>query len=213
MLGVVVRARCWSTALAPEPSAASRPYGSTSLGRAIDPKAGIMNLDHLIFIGVENRSFDHYFGTFPGADGIPMDANGNPTVCSPDPAQPGTCHAPYHDTNFIDQGGPHGTDGLDHRYQRREDGRVRDRVASIGNGCRINPATRHGCRPGDTTGPHGTADVMGHHTADQIPIYWTYAERFTLQDRMFAPSRLVDAARAPVPGLGVVGDLSQTSTR
>ena len=57
---------------------------------------------------MENRSFDHYFGTFPGADGIPMDANGVPTVCAPDPEQPGVCHRPYHDTNFIDQGGPHG---------------------------------------------------------------------------------------------------------
>jgi phospholipase C len=26
---------------------------------------------HVIVIMQENRSFDHYFGTFPGADGIP----------------------------------------------------------------------------------------------------------------------------------------------
>ncbi|MEO8475870.1 MAG: hypothetical protein ABI572_02325, partial [Actinomycetota bacterium] len=30
--------------------------------RPFDPAAGIMNLDHLIFIVQENRSFDHYFG-------------------------------------------------------------------------------------------------------------------------------------------------------
>ena len=41
-----------------------------------------MNLDHLIFIVQENRSFDHYFGTFPGADGIPMKA-GRPASASP----------------------------------------------------------------------------------------------------------------------------------
>ena len=41
--------------------------------RPFDPAAGIMNLDHLVFVVQENRSFDHYFGTFPGADGIPMD--------------------------------------------------------------------------------------------------------------------------------------------
>ena len=49
--------------------------------RPFDPAAGIMNLDHLVFIVLENRSFDHYFGTFPGADGIPMDAKGRPKVC------------------------------------------------------------------------------------------------------------------------------------
>ena len=31
-------------------------------------------LEHLIFIVQENRSFDHYFGTYPGADGIPTNA-------------------------------------------------------------------------------------------------------------------------------------------
>ena len=53
--------------------------------RPIDPAAGIQNLDHLIFIVQENRSFDHYFGTFPGADGIPMRPDGTPSVCVRDP--------------------------------------------------------------------------------------------------------------------------------
>src|SRR5579862_4355035 len=36
---------------------------------------GIHKIQHVIVIMQENRSFDSYFGTFPGADGIPM-ANG-----------------------------------------------------------------------------------------------------------------------------------------
>src|ERR1700676_5489041 len=47
---------------------------------------------HVIVIMQENRSFDHYFGTFPGADGIRAGA------CVPDPAS-GTCVAPFHDTS------------------------------------------------------------------------------------------------------------------
>ncbi len=47
----------------------------------------------------ENHSFDNYFGTYPGADGIPM-VSGTPTVCSPNPVR-GTCDAPYHDTGDI----------------------------------------------------------------------------------------------------------------
>ncbi len=54
----------------------------------------------------ENRSFDTYFGTFPGADGIPM-SNGVPTVCVPDPRH-GGCVRPFHDTNDRNRGGPHG---------------------------------------------------------------------------------------------------------
>ncbi|MGA9161185.1 MAG: alkaline phosphatase family protein, partial [Actinomycetota bacterium] len=45
---------------------------------------GIFKLDHLIFIVQENRSFDHYFGTYPGADGIDF-RNGKPANCVPDP--------------------------------------------------------------------------------------------------------------------------------
>src|SRR5581483_2917711 len=37
---------------------------------------------HVVIIMQENRSFDHYFGTFPGADGIPMQ-DGQPSVCVP----------------------------------------------------------------------------------------------------------------------------------
>ena len=46
--------------------------------------AGIHKIKHVIVIMQENRSFDTYFGTFPGADGIPM-KHGKPTVCVPDP--------------------------------------------------------------------------------------------------------------------------------
>ena len=30
-------------------------------------------------------------------------------------------------------------------------------------------------------------DVMGYHTAAEIPNYWTYAKDFTLDDHMFEP--------------------------
>src|SRR4051812_38656181 len=61
---------------------------------------GIETLEHLIFIVQENRSFDHYFGTFPGANGIPMTANGQPKACIPDPVL-GHCSSPYHSRRLI----------------------------------------------------------------------------------------------------------------
>src|SRR6478736_8878039 len=32
-------------------------------------RPGLMKIEHVVFIIKENRSFDTYFGTFPGADG------------------------------------------------------------------------------------------------------------------------------------------------
>jgi phospholipase C len=178
--------------------------------RPIDPEAGIMNLDHLVFVVQENRSFDHYYGTFPGADGIPMDADGEPTVCLPDPARPRICHRPYHDRNLFDAGGPHGEFASDVAIAR---GRMNGFVRAFrikGNGCEKAPTTPP-C-PRTTSGPDGarTPDVMGYHTEREIPNYWAYAKTFTLHDRMFAPTDswtlpahlfLVSgwSARCPVP--------------
>src|ERR1700758_2379668 len=58
---------------------------------------------HVIIIMQENRSFDHYFGTYPGAEGIPVGA------CIPvDPRSPlNGCVMPFHDTLDVNAGGPH----------------------------------------------------------------------------------------------------------
>jgi len=62
---------------------------------------GLSNIQHFVFIMQENRSFDHYFGTYPGVEGIP------PGACLPNPSG-GACLAPYHDTNVVNNGGQHG---------------------------------------------------------------------------------------------------------
>jgi phospholipase C len=138
--------------------------------------AGIHKIKHVIIIMQENRSFDSYFGTYPGADGIPMQG-GVPTVCVPDPR--GGCTRPYHDTADVNGGGPHGR---------------RNAVADVNGGqmngfIRQRDAARATCaNPDDPAcAAGGTPDVMGYHTAAEIPNYWTYAKDFVLQDRMFEP--------------------------
>ena len=39
-------------------------------------------IQHIIMIMQENRSFDNYFGTFPGANGIPQRRNRAGADCS-----------------------------------------------------------------------------------------------------------------------------------
>ena len=50
-----------------------RNLGSASpvLKIKIAPATGIHKIRHVVIIMQENRSFDSYFGTYPGADGIP----------------------------------------------------------------------------------------------------------------------------------------------
>src|SRR5947208_8099226 len=70
------------------------------LHQTAEADSGIHKIKHIVVIMQENRSFDSYFGTYPGADGIPAN------VCMPDPAAR-KCVRPYHDSGDKDGGAPH----------------------------------------------------------------------------------------------------------
>ena len=132
-------------------------------------------IQHIVIIMQENRSFDHYFATYPGANGIPRDANGVPKFCVPDPLTD-ICMRPYHSPILVNYGGPH---------------TVVDSVTDVDNGkmdgfVAAAEAVKQNCGnfiPSQCT----TLDVMGYHTDREIPNYWTYAKHFVLQDNLFEP--------------------------
>jgi phospholipase C len=140
---------------------------------------GIHKIKHVIIIMQENRSFDSYFGTFPGADGIPM-RDGVPQVCVPDPAR-NVCVRPYHDDHDENTGGPHGARAADAAIDGgKMDGFIRVMQGALETGgCPTNIPT---C----VVKGHERS-VMGYHTANELPNYWAYARNFVLQDRMFEP--------------------------
>ena len=149
--------------------------GSSMAQAQSSPSQGIHKIKHVIIIMQENRSFDSYFGTFPGADGLPTKA-GAFTVCNPDP-KTGQCVGPYHDTNDANGGGPHmATDSLKDIDNGRMD-RFVIQSESGRKGCinMVNPACTNSANP----------DVMGYHDGRDIPNYWAYARTFVLQDHMF----------------------------
>jgi phospholipase C len=142
---------------------------------------GIHKIKHVVVIMQENRSFDSYFGTFPGADGIPMN-NGVPTVCNPDPTNH-TCVAPFVDHYDVTQAGPHAaSSALADLDGGKLDGFVAT-VAKIHQVCNDNDLQDPNCQDG----PNNSTDVMGYHTESDIPNYWAYATNFVLQDHMFEP--------------------------
>jgi len=138
------------------------------------------NILHVIIIMQENRSFDQYFGTFPGALGPP------PGTCVPlNPANPnGGCVAPFHDPHDMNAGGPHSSPDA---QVDLDDGITTDKLDGF-----VWRQTQYGkiaCPPGTVCGvvADGIArhDVMGYHTDAEIPNYWAYAQHFVLQDNMF----------------------------
>ena len=125
---------------------------------------GIHKIKHVIIITQENRSFDSYFGTYPGADGIP------PGVCLPDKLR-GGCVRPF----------------VDHADSDPDKYLIHDNAASIADihGGKMDGFVRHaeiGC-----TNPRSTCGrvAMGYHVGSDIPNYWAYARHFVLQDHLF----------------------------
>ncbi|MBI1730717.1 phospholipase [Candidatus Acetothermia bacterium] len=137
---------------------------------------GIHKIKHVIIIMQENRSFDHYFGTFPGADGIPMSL-GLPTVCVIDPSS-NQCVLPFHDSNDLNHGGPHGSSSAEADINN---GKMDGFIQQAENG-------KKACKNLNDPTCNGSIDVMGYHDAREIPNYWQYAEQFVLQDHMFEPN-------------------------
>jgi phospholipase C len=154
------------------------PQSGGRAGTGRDPAAsGIHKIQHVVIIVQENRSFDSYFGTYPGADGIPM-KNGVPTVCVPDP-RAHQCVKPYHDRADVNGGGSHGVaDALADIHGGKMDGFIA--IAEK------YPRTCVGSSP--LCAASAPPDVMGYHDGRDLPNYWAYARTFVLQDHMFQPN-------------------------
>ena len=134
------------------------------------------HIKHVIVVTMENRSFDSYFGTYPGADGIPM-SNGTPTVCVPDPHS-GACVKP-----FVDHADDN-IDGLHDAVASKRDvngGRMNGFISSMETALPTSPTCA------DALVEECPDRVMGYHTASDIPNYWAYAQNFVLQDHMYSP--------------------------
>ena len=162
--------------------------------------SGIHKIRHIVIIMQENRSFDSYFGTYPGADGIPGRArNPGQVPCVPQHhrlfgarrhhghrrhhrhRRGHGCARPFHDRRDLNHGGPHSAGAA---RTDISNGQMNGFLASAHRARRnceqnFNPAC------GAATG--SKPDVMGYHTRRDIPNYWAYANHFVLQDHMFQP--------------------------
>ena len=139
---------------------------------------GIKEIQYVIIIMQENRSFDTYFGTYPGAD---RHSHAKWTTLSvhPDP-KGGNCQMPYLNHNDKNGGGPHGAKNA---AADVDGGKMDGFIGQAEKGTK-------GCtNPDDPSCTNGAVpDVMGYHDGSDIPNYWAYAQNFVLHDHMFEPN-------------------------
>lgn len=122
-------------------------------------------IKHFVTLMQENHSFDNYFGTYPGADGIPEG------TCMPvNPDLPGSrCIEPHHI-------GGKAVKDLSHSSftatLQRNGGRMDGFVDAI----RV--------QTGEVE-----PSVMGYYDDRDLPYYWNVADEYVLFDRFFTSSR------------------------
>ena len=153
--------------------------GSSSGGSTGASDAGFGQIQHVFIIFQENRSFDSYFGTFKGADGIPRFSDGGFASASARRLDDG-CVRLYHDRSTSTRRASR-LRRRDRRHRRRRHEWLRGPTAESGR--RLQSERSVVLRPTASASPDH--DVMGFHDDREIPNYWSYARAYVLQDHIY----------------------------
>ena len=169
------------------------------------------DIDHFVFLMMENRSYDHYFGAYPRGRGFndhpkdslgafqqkfPSEYGGNKTV-------PKNTLLPFHlDSNA----GFECTDDLNHDW-----GPMHLCVNGGANDQWVGVHTYIEGHRGTTT--------MGYYTREDLPFYWALADNFTLCDAYHSavigpthPNRIMQLSGTIDPEGKLGGPVVQTVT-
>jgi phospholipase C len=165
------RRRMLATATALSGVAAGPAVLPVNLRRALaatlrqQPAGSPNDIEHIVVLMQENRSFDHYFGTMPGVRGFADPTaitlpNGNPVFRQPFPGHAQGYLTPFrYDTTTTSA---QATPGTDHswptQHQAWDNGKMDQWIAA--------------------KGPY----TMGYFTQQDIPFQWALAQAFTLCD-------------------------------
>lgn len=138
--------------------------------------ARLSDIDHIVIMMKENRSFDHYFGTLSGVRGFSDPkamrlAGGGSVFEQPDRASPAKVALPFH---------------LDTTKTSAQ------RLADLGHDWLVQHASFAGGRMDGWLAAHRDADrdrgplTMGYLTRADLPFYHALADAFTICDGYFS---------------------------
>jgi len=134
-------------------------------------------VEHIVFLMLENRSYDHYFGAYPRGRGFDDHPKHSLGVFAQD--YPGGSHVvpknkllPFH---LPSNHGLESTEDLTHDWGPMHE---------CWNHGKMDSWVRVHTRP-EWEGPKGTM-TMGYYSRPQLPFHWALADHFTLGDAYYA---------------------------
>jgi len=133
-------------------------------------------VEHVVFLMMENRSFDHYYGTYPGVRGFDDHAPGDPGPFAqpwqaPGDRAPTSRLLPFHlDTVHTDRADC--TFDLTHAWGPQHQCRNGGRMDSF---VRVHTSDAN-------EGPEQGVLTMGYYTRADLPYYFALADHYTIGD-------------------------------
>jgi phospholipase C len=150
----------------------------SSAGSKHVPGSDLGAVEHVVFLMQENRSFDSYFGTYPGVRGFddrPKDGLGNFAQAWPGGANGHDTLLPYNLASATAQLCSGNADIPIHDWKPQHD--------SWANGTNADFVKTHTMAQYD--GPKYGPLVMGYFTRKQLDFYYELASRYTICDQYF----------------------------
>ena len=168
-------------------------------------------LKHFVYVIQENRTFDNYFGTYPGADGIPPGAKFSYLPGGEQEVEPFHLHSLTipRDLSHSWQAAITASDGgkmdgflwaewplalryywkgelpqMDPELIHPKDAGSNSNQAAATQGGQFN-ATAQPRKPSGAT-PAWVLNTLSYYDYHEIPNYWEYARNYTLCDRFFS---------------------------
>ena len=135
------------------------PAGASDIAAPAESLSTTTPIKHFVALMQENHSFDNYFGSYPGADGVPSG------TCMPDlSAGRKTCVKPFHvgGKSVVDLGHNQGI------FQAEvNSGKMNGFVSAFDSQMGVGNL------------------AMGYYDARDLPYYWNIANNYVLFDRLF----------------------------
>ncbi|NJD58346.1 MAG: hypothetical protein C3F13_04850 [Anaerolineales bacterium] len=121
-------------------------------------------IQHLVVVMQENHTFDNYFGTYPGANGIPTDVK-----MPVDPSNPSAGYvSPWHIGNSTITDLSHSSSTFADQFNN---GKMDGFVSAL------NARNQDGKL------------AMGYYNGSDIPYYWNLADNYVLFDQFFSSAK------------------------
>jgi phospholipase C len=140
---------------------------------SVEPLSSLDQVEHVVMLMMENRSFDHYFGSLAGVRGFSdPDAlqlsTGNSVFYQPDPDNPDGYELPFRLVSA--RTSAPSMPSLSHAWSAQHE--------SWNGGAMDNWLPAHRAADGNTDGPL----TMGYFTRSDLPFHYALADAFTICD-------------------------------